>query len=463
MLHCLPGCGEPSSAPASRVIIISVDTLRADHLGHYGYSHGTSPNLDAFAREAIVFDEALASAPTTLPSMSTMLTGRLPFQIGVTEANHLHMPAEITTLAEIASQAGVVTGAVVSNSVLRKPPGSYGSIGISQGFDFYDDQIEGGRDGSERGAAATTDAAIEWLGRLDPARPAFFWVHYQDPHGPYTPPEEMVRPLPPRPEQEVPIGTDRWGLGQIPAYQVIDDQRRPSFYIDRYDAEIRYVDQEIGRLLEALRARGLYEDSLILFTSDHGESLGDHGYWFSHGEHLYGDLVRVPFVIRFPKGTRTPVATERGEYRRSDDLVGLVDVFATALEALGLPPTESPGVSLLGRAVETRRSLTQHLLNEDIFIHSPRPTWHAVSDGRYRLLGRQVDRQHLTLELFDTESDPGEGHDLARKLPDQVQRLRHQLKQAMQGRNGEDWPKGVWVGDLTEDQLERLRVLGYVD
>lgn len=463
ILLLLAGCSGEPAAPARRVLLISVDTLRADHLGHYGYRQETSPNLDAFAREGVVFDQAFASSPMTLPSISSMLTGRLPFQVGVSEANHLHMPSEITTLAEIASRHGVTTGAVVSNWVLRKPSDSTGPVGVSQGFGFYDDHMQQGPGGFERRAEATTDAAIAWLDRLDPKEPALFWVHYQDPHGPYTPPESMIRSAPPAREHLLPIGTDRWGLGQIPSYQVIDGQRSASFYVARYDAEIRYVDREIARLLDALRARHLYEGSLILFTADHGESLGEHDYWFSHGEHLYADLVRIPFVIRYPEGAREPRATEHDGYRRSSDLVGLRDVFATALAALGIPAGEARGVPLFGRAVEAPRVLTQHLLAENIFEQPPRPGWISASDGRYRLVARQKDEQSLALELFDTRSDPGERRDRAAELPSQVRRLRSEMGEAMRKPDGREWPKGVWVGEVNEEERARLRALGYVD
>ena len=256
---------------------------------------------------------------------------------------------------------------------------------------------------------------------------------------------------------------DRWGLGQIPSYQVIDGQRSAAFYVARYDAEIRYADREIGRFLDRLRARDLYEDSLILFTSDHGESLGEHDYWFSHGEHLYGDLVRIPFVIRYPEGASTPPATERDGYRRSNDLVGLVDVFATVLAALGIPAGESRGVSLFGSAVEAPRVLMQHLPAENVFISPPRSVWFSASDGRYRLLARQRHERAFAVELFDTESDPGERRDRASELPEDVRRLQGALRDAMQDPDGSGWPKGVWVGDLDERELGRLRALGYVN
>src|SRR5262245_43235391 len=258
------GCGKESRARAQRVVLITCDTLRADRLGIYGYERETSPNLDAFARESVVFDNAWSSAPLTAPALATLMTGRLPDELGMS-SNEVVLPGEVTTLAEAASEAGIPSAAVVSNWVVRARGVS--GEGFEQGFASYDDRMEerepNRRLYNERSAAATTRAAIEWLASARRDR-FFLWVHYQDPHGPYTPPEPFVRLLQ-RPIPDEPllgVGKTDKGLGEIPRYQELGLERAPEFYRIRYDAEIRSFDHALGQLLDHLRSEGLLDGTL---------------------------------------------------------------------------------------------------------------------------------------------------------------------------------------------------------
>ena len=254
----LAACGASAPAPlARRVILITCDTLRADHLGCYGFERPTSPNLDRFARESIVFDNAWSTAPKTTPAISALLTGRPPDEIGVTGGNQYLLPSGALTLAERAREKGLRTGAVISNWVLRAQP-QYGGAGVQQGFEQFDDRMEVPEavrgDVYERLAPATTDAAIGWLDerRTRGEDSFFFWVHYQDPHGPYRPPAEQLARFerPATDEPELPVGATQRGLGEIPAYQAIDAERRPEPYRVRYEAEIAYFDENLGRLFQ---------------------------------------------------------------------------------------------------------------------------------------------------------------------------------------------------------------------
>ena len=224
--------------------------------------------------------------------------------------------------------------------------------GLARGFERYDDElpvVEATRKWPERIAAATTDAALRALdGEFD--GPCLLWVHFQDPHGPYTPPDGLRERYLER-ERERPDGRRRLrigGPGGIPGYQVLRGEREVAFYRAGYDAEVAYVDEQLGRLLEGLRTRALLDRSLVVFTADHGESLGEHDYWFAHGELLTEEQVRVPLIVHLP-------GLPPG---RRQDLASLVDLWPTLAERLlsGAPPGPVSGRSLLSEGAESADS-----------------------------------------------------------------------------------------------------------
>lgn len=454
-LATLSACGARESGPvAQRAILITCDTLRADRLGLYGYPGGTSPQLDRFAQGALVFDRAYAATSLTLPSLASLMTGRLPDELGMI-SNQVVVPAEVTTIAETAQAAGFATAAVVSNWVLRRQ--DTGAGGIQQGFDHYDDRMESTEANrskvKERLADATTDAALAWLDAAAGTERFFLWVHYQDPHGPYTPPAEFLPAADhssPGDEPALRLGQTQRGFGELPSYQALGSERRPAVYRAWYDAEIRFFDRELGRLLDGIEERGLIEDALVLFSADHGESLGEHDYWFSHGQTLYRELVHVPLVIRYPDGAPRPASVERDGYRRVDDLVGHVDLPDTILAALGLAPPPTHGVSLVASELPEGRLMPQHL-------RGPRAPnrWTGLTDGRWRLLEGPDE-----LLLFDLESDPGETTNLVAREPERFRamRARYELLQRalppLRGGKGEE-------RELSQEELETLEALGY--
>jgi arylsulfatase A-like enzyme len=340
-------------APPPRLfVLISVDTLRADYLGAYGSERGLTPRLDALARESAVFTAAYSATAFTLPSVSAILTGHYPEELGIWN-NESAVPASVPTLASTLRARGWRTGAVVSNFVLRA------SAGLDAGFDVYDaefPQREEVRHWPERIAADTTDAFFRTLDACTLGEaPCFVWVHYQDPHGPYTPPSgtrerylEAERGAPDG-RRLLPVQAEGdGGLGAIPRYQYLRGEREVAFYRAGYAAEVAYLDREVGRLLDGLAARGLDDAALLVFTADHGEGLGERDYWFAHGEHLIDPLVRVPLLIRAPG--RSPA--------RRDDLVAAVDLFPTVLGALGVNDADRPplGRDLLAAGAEAESS-----------------------------------------------------------------------------------------------------------
>ena len=400
----LSACGDggPPDGPRS-VLLITCDTLRADRLGLYGHSGGTSPNLDALAREALVFDSAWSTAPITGPALSALLTGRMPEELGL-DSNRTLLASAATTLAERLAEAGVETAAIVSNWVLRRRS-ELPDAGVQQGFAHFDDRMEVAEKSrpnlKERLAPATTDAALAWLDERTDGRPLFLWVHFQDPHGPYTAPLDcLVEPASDgAAEPELTPGADQVGHGTLPAYQVVDDERRPAVYRARYEAEIRFFDRELGRLIDGLRARGWLERALLVFTADHGESLGEHGYYFSHGQNLHKELLRVPLFLRPPGGAEAP--------RRSSATASHLDLYSTILHALGLEPGPTRGLDLLAGEPPAERVLPQFL----------RGAWGATG-ARYRLIAEKGRRQ-----VFDHAADPAELHDLAASHPELARSL----------------------------------------
>jgi arylsulfatase A-like enzyme len=435
----------PRKETPPTLLLISIDTLRADRLGSYGNEFALTPCIDRLARESVVFDRAFAPASFTVPSVSSMLTGWYPEQNGIF-SNESILPRNALTLAGLFAMEEVRTGAVVSNFVLRS------GTGLARDFEIYDERfgdIETGRPVPERTARATTDAALTVLDQLgeDPDDPVFLWVHYQDPHGPYTPPEEeralllsAERELPGG-SRRLPFGEDHRGLGEIPNYQRIADENEVAFYRAGYHAEIRLCDREIGRLLDGLRARERFEDAVIILTADHGEGLGEREYWFAHGEHLTDPIVRVPLMIRAPG----LVARRRG------DTVSLLDLVPTLAERFGLrTPAGLPGRDLL--APDADRSESEVYLAT--LRGSKLPRVGLVKDGYKYILTREEDgtmREEL-FSLGEEERDLG-GGDPARlaEMRRRMQQIRERVANTVSERRQQ----------MTDEELEAMDKLGY--
>jgi arylsulfatase len=366
------------------VILITVDTLRADHLGAYGYPRDTSPNLDALARESLLFRNAYSQSSETNPPLSSLMTSHYPHETKVFRNFHQLQPGALT-LAEVLKAEGYRTGAVVSNFSLRR------GAGFAQGFDTYDDQMDDWGDrtweGYERVAPKTTAAAVTWLEQHSKER-FFLWVHYMDPHGPYTPPvpyNTMFVESTIGEERILPFLEKATGSGGIPPYVRSDDHREAQYYIDQYDGEIRFFDYWLGELLKTIRALGLLEKSLIILTADHGEGMGEHDYYFTHPEFLYDGLIHVPLVVRFPGASPRTGSLEHA--------VALVDVFATILDSVSVSkPMNGKGLNLLDSRPR------------GIFAE----THYNGSKFALTLSGLKAVVDQTDFALYDLERDPGE-------------------------------------------------------
>ncbi len=349
--------GTPGDAPgAPNVLLVVIDTLRSDHLSVNGYARPTTPRLQDFAGRATRFTHAESPRAKTTPAVSSLLTGLYPQEHGVRDLAG-HLSSDIPVLAEAFRRGGYTTAAIVGNFVLR---GS--TTGLARGFDAWIDDLPDVQgvppdDVPQRKARSLADGALVALGLatppsdphapaphaplVQPDRPWFLYLHFMDPHGSYDPPPEDrlfggEAPDPIPTESELPA--DPLHSRRVTAYNAPPECLLPDGRIDAaavralYDGEIHFVDAQIGRLLAALDEAGLADNTLVVITADHGESLGEHRYWFEHGLYAYEATCRVPLLIAGP-GIPTG---------HSDSDISLVDLAPTMLDLAGLPPLSPP-------------------------------------------------------------------------------------------------------------------------
>jgi arylsulfatase A-like enzyme/Flp pilus assembly protein TadD len=397
--------GAPDIPKGTPVVLISIDTLRADHLPSYGYEQVETPALEALRRDGILFERAYAVTPLTLPSHSSLLTGVLPAVHGVRDNVGYRLDAakigkgELPFLPEILKQAGYATGAAVSAYVLQ------GKTGIATGFDFYQDGIEfrtgTGLGGLQRPGSETLAIARPWLESVKD-KPFFFFFHIYEPHTPYTPPEPF-------------------------------DSR----YASKYDGEIAAADAIVGELIAELKRLEVYDKALIVLLSDHGEGLGDHGE-DEHGVFLYDEAIHVPLLVRLPGAQRAGATTARP--------VQLLDVAPTVLGLLGLPVPETlPGISLLAESAPPRR----------IYSETFYPRLHFGWSELFSL----IDETHHYVdspepELFDRRQDPRE----TRNVLSEQRRVYASLRRELEGYDRKLQPPSA----VDEETRRAMTALGYI-
>lgn len=365
------------------VILLSVDTLRADRMSGYGYDRHTTPALDALMNQGIRFEDVLTTIPLTNPSFTSTMTSRYAHETGATR-NGLPMDADFVTLAQLFKSAGYQTGAVVSNWPLRSE-----ICAMNAGFDYYDQEFKSKRNLmiEEQDARDVTDLALEWFDRIDAKKPFFAWIHYSDPHAPY----HMRR--------QFQFKVRRGEKKDTPTY--------------KYDTEVAYTDFHIGRLLKGLLNRGIKNDTLIVFFSDHGESLGEHGY-VGHGRHIYRQMLWVPLAIEGP-GIKSKVV--------SREPVSLLDIMPTVLTYAGLAvPSGARGHNLLtasgepaaglwqARYFETYRGAVPDVAGAKKMLPGTKPLRLGMQEGNWKIIHSPEDNSR---ELFDIAADPLELKELS--------------------------------------------------
>jgi len=394
------------------LLFITIDTLRADHLGCYGYQDAETPVLDALAAGGARFEYALAHQPLTLPSHATIFTGTHPRFHGVNDNGHFKLKPEASTMAEVLKDQGLETGAIISAYVLHH------QYGLDQGFNFYDDSLSPGREEHTAGfeemkANLVSDRAIKWISNNADKR-WFLWLHYYDPHADYLPPRDFMK------------------------------TRRK-----KYDAEIAFVDHEIGRVIETIADKGITDKTLIVVTSDHGESLGEHGE-DTHSMFVYECAMRVPLIISLPGAIPAGRTTSRP--------VRLMDLMPTALEALNAPaPTQVQGRSLLPLLFEDPEGRDDPPVvmqtHAPWYGHAWSPIF-AIRDGGFKFI------RSPKPELYDLGADPGELTNIYSANRGRAEQMARELK-----RLETEYEKAA-LGDssihLDDRAKAKLMSLGYI-
>ena len=405
----------PSGVSRERLnlVIITLDTTRADRIGAYGNKDVETPAFDRLAREGVLFDQAVSVAPLTLPAHSSMFTGKFPPEHGIRDNGGFFLGPEQVTLAEVLKTRGYRTGGFVAAYVLDS------KWGINQGFDTYFDKFDLSKSRNvslgaiQRPANEVIDQALPWI-EASKDQPFFAWMHLYDPHSPYRPPE--------------PFATKYKG--------------------HPYNGEIAFTDSQVARVIQKLESLGLYDRTVVMIMGDHGESLGDHGE-AAHGFFIYNSVTHVPFVIR------APFAATKA--RTVADPVRSIDVMPTALDLLGVtPPAGISGVSLAPLLAGTRRELGLDAYSEAMYPlhHYGWSELRALRSGRYKVIDAPRP------ELYDIDRDPQETtnlYDARKQLGDTMIGQLRSLESKFAKTEA-----ALPAGDVDPEARQRLAALGYV-
>lgn len=432
------------------MVLVTVDTLRADHLGVDRYPRDTSPNLDALARAGAYFPRCYSVSATTGASHASLFYSVEPPLHGVL-ANRQRFPLRPGLMSAFRA-AGHHAAAFVSSVVLGR------RSGLAEHFDHFDDAfttVERNRAVRyERPAQATVAAVRRHLASLPRGRPFFAWVHLIDPHGPYDPPEGgdvfVADAFVPAVPLVLPLGADDWVRGAIPRYQVLAGRTEAEYYVARYDAEIRYADRALGELLQGLAALGRDAATVVAVTADHGETLADagRGRYFSHGVIAHEEVVRVPLVLRGAPGDARLARVPRLLP------VSTMDVAPTLLSLAGVAvPREFRGRDLLTAELHEDVSLPSFGAYGFEDLERDLGTEFSLRRGPWRYLVRSLDGAE---SLYDHRQDPAELTDVAAREPAVLAALRRELA-AIRALGTARAPEV----EPDPEQAEALRALGY--
>ena len=442
-------CEDRSSQSDPNILVLVIDALRPDHVGNLGYGHDTTPTLDALAARGITFTDNTSPSSYTRASVPSIFTGVFPSVHGVLALGRevTVLSDGFTTLAELLQTRGYATAAFMPNGSLRRP------FNFDQGFDLYDDSVllrahDGTRWSEYETARKIHRSALEWLDSK-PADRFFLYLHYRDVHGPYLPPppyDEMFwdedgehRKLKAREVRAMPSYLKR-----------ANDHGVLEYYVSQYDGEIRYTDDRIGEFLTQLEARGSLKNTVIIVTSDHGESFLEHGTW-NHGTGLYQEEIHTPLLLVLPgsklAGSRiaSPVQTH--------------DLYPTILDLLHLPKSPDLQGRSLVEPMEGRADADRPVFSEGRFRRRHHALLGSIRIGRWKLIYNQKTEE---AELYDLRADPGERRDLAQGEPRRVEELVERLE-AFWKRNAQLGPPTAEApAGLDEETLEALEALGYI-
>jgi len=492
VLGLATGCGGSTEADPSApegaagklagrpdIVLVTVDTLRADHLSTYGHPRETSPNLDRLAARGVLFERAYSTMGTTLPAHLSIMTGLYPHQHGYV-ANHgvsggFESDESRRAVAEILRDDGYRTAAFVSGQTVGRV------TGIDAGFEVWDqhdyEKIVS-MESTSRHSSETTDRAIEWLDSA-PDEPIFLWVHYWDPHEPNMPHEEdrnriaaseaverLIDERQIRPEvlreafdddELARLFDPVWGRegGEIDLPPIDRDAVRD--LLDRYDADVLAVDRALGRLMDALEAAGRFEEAIFVFTADHGQALGQHD-WLEHGR-IQGENVHVPLVMRFPgEVVEQPLHVE--------EVVSIVDVFPTVMARLDTAAAaellaQASGEDLFSGEYLRRFAFSQRSVRERDW--EPGDDTDGLKFGLTTERWKFYHRPEGPDELYDLEVDPGELHDVSTEHPDVMRTLRRHVESIVNRRRYIPGESGEPLTVEQQRYRDALSAIGYTD
>lgn len=437
------------------VLFITIDTLRADHLGCYGYARDTSPNIDRLATEGVRFGQAVVQWPKTSPSLASILTSTYGHVNGLMRKCRQRLPNRLVLLPEILKDAGYQTVGIVTNGNLSK------RFGFHQGFDTF---IEGWRAFPGERAEDLTRHALSWLSKHSSSGGFFMWLHYSDPHAFYDPPGDF---------DEMYVGDEFYSgyetakldddsglpdaVGSIPLRSRLGDHDVLDYYVAQYDAEIRYMDEQIGKVLDGLKRMELAKNTLVVLTADHGESLGEHNYYFEHGRLPYDDCVLVPLIFKAPAFSNAGLVI--------DEPVELINIMPTILDLLGIPlKGDAQGVSLASALRGLRSNLPKYAFTEAGYARNYQRVIRA--DGWKLVYVPDEDDQRImqgtSFELYDLRNDPKELTNLITVETQMSHVLKHELVRWVRSSGPNDSSAPMAPITLDETTEKALRSLGYV-
>lgn len=435
----------PAVAPARPdVVVVIIDSIRADHMGAWGYDKPTTPRIDEYASKSVLFERAYTTAPWTLPTVATLMTGTHPYVVGIREKQS-KVDEHVTTLGELYKANGYRTGAVVSHIYLQP------KFGLMQGFDHLDDKMVEGHH-EIISSPGVTERALDWVEDQPKDEPIFLVVHYFDPHYDYILHPEIYDQ---DPDYEGPMES---GLPVKKMRQVVRQNKGREAAVAQlhnlYDSEIRYTDDYVGKLLDGLaESRNIDDNALVVIMGDHGEELAERGNrWIGHTKVVSEEVLHVPLIIRPPGGAHAG--------RRVPEPVSFIDLMPTIAHLSGLPlPTDLP---IQGEALDLASSQNYR---QQIFAETGRwETWQVVIEGNFKLVVDPT-RPSRTPRLYDLEQDPGELKNIAMASPKKViemlghiTRWRAELDLAHAGVE----PPEV-EPTLSQQEEEALRAMGYIE
>jgi len=435
------GASEDYKCPDCNVILITIDALRPDHLGCYGYERNTSPNIDKLAKEGVLFTQAISQSSFTNPALPSLMTSMYPDVHGVRGWGDYINPL-ILTWAQFLNNNGFYTGAICAEDFF------VAILGLEGGFDTLSKGID-------LTAENITREAVLWLEK-NKDKKFFLWLHYFDPHEPYRPPTHIkIEPENVRfkdDDKQVPILNERpsdpdiyGGLGGIAEYAVVEGMRDKGYYILLYDKEIKYVDEQIGILLKNLEELGLDKNTLIIITADHGEALGEHNLYFTHGMFLYDELLKVPLIM--VGGFLPKNEIIKAQVESIDILPTIMDILRINYNKRGIE-----GISLL----PTLYSKNKNDKYGESYAFSEFEDKKSIRSPEWKLIYTSNSEEY---ELYNLKEDPQELNNLADIEKDQFKLMKEKLEEWV---SREKENISSLTKPLDEETKEKLRSLGYL-